>query len=209
MSQAERAIAALEADRFGESLRFARSVLKSVPRLTVLSKVAGLACYKLGRWRDAVGLLRSYEDLTRDLELVPVLMDCYRALGRRAKVAELFEDMRRSPVSQTAMAEARIVAAGSLADSGDMGAAIGLLSASVSKTIRNPAERHLRQWYALGDLYERAGDLPRAREMFVRVARSDPDAYDVASRLEPLGRPRPRTRPRSGDGARSKGSRRP
>jgi tetratricopeptide (TPR) repeat protein len=57
----------------------------------------------------------------------------------------------------------------------------------VAKALRNPSDRHIRQWYLLGDLYERAGDVPRAREYFERVFRSDPEAYDVAERLRGLG----------------------
>ena len=45
----------------------------------------------------------------------------------------------------------------------------------------------MRQWYLLGDLYERAGDLPRAREYFERVGKADPEAFDVAERLRGLG----------------------
>jgi hypothetical protein len=36
---------------------------------------------------------------------------------------------------------------------------------------------------------ERSGDLPKARELFLRVAAVDPDAYDVAQRLDSLGPP--------------------
>jgi len=41
----------------------------------------------------------------------------------------------------------------------------------------------------LGDLMERSGDLAKARELFLRVKAADPDAYDVADRLESLGPP--------------------
>ena len=57
------------------------------------------------------------------------------------------------------------------------------------RLVRNPAERHLRQWYVLGDLMERSGDLAKARELFLRVQAADPDAYDVPERLESLGVP--------------------
>ena len=67
---------------------------------------------------------------------------------------------------------------------------------SVRRTIRllekgrldrkHPKEHHLRQWYALADLYERAGDIPRARDLFGRVASLDPDAFDVRDRLRAL-----------------------
>ena len=36
---------------------------------------------------------------------------------------------------------------------------------------------------------ERSGDLPKARELFLRISAVDPDAYDVAARLESLGPP--------------------
>jgi tetratricopeptide (TPR) repeat protein len=90
-----------------------------------------------------------------------------------------------------------MVAAGMLADRGDLDGAIELLSSGgAAKSLRNPSLRHIRQWYALADLYERAGDLPQAREFFVRVARSDPDAYDVMERLTALGPQTGRGRPR-------------
>jgi predicted TPR repeat methyltransferase len=62
-----------------------------------------------------------------------------------------------------------------------------LVEAGAGRLVRNPAERHLRQWYVLGDLMERTGDLAKARELFGRIAAVDPEAYDVADRLESLG----------------------
>jgi predicted TPR repeat methyltransferase len=77
-----------------------------------------------------------------------------------------------------------------------------LASAGASKSLRNPSPRHVRQWYLLADLYERAGDVPRAREFFERVQRVDPEAYDVTERLRALGAER---RPRSGQRSHSAG----
>jgi len=182
----------------------AKTVLQVLPNLSPINKVAGLAAYRLGRWRDAIRNLETYMAESGENDLVPALMDCYRALGRTAKVAELWTELRRSSPSTEVIAEARIVGAGALADAGDLGGAISLLTIGGStKSLRNPADRHLRQWYALADLYERAGDVPRARELFMRVARADPEAYDVQARLEALGRQR---RPRRG-GTPKKGAR--
>jgi hypothetical protein len=74
--------------------------------------------------------------------------------------------------------------AGALADQGHLDAAIGLLDRS--RGIRKPREHHLRQWYALADLYERAGDIPRARDTFARIAAVDPQAFDTRQRLRAL-----------------------
>ena len=54
-------------------------------------------------------------------------------------------------------------------------------------SVRKPKPHHLRLWYALADLYERAGDLPRARTLFRRVQRHDAEFADVAERLKSLG----------------------
>ena len=48
---------------------------------------------------------------------------------------------------------------------------------------KRPQEHHLRRAYALADLYERAGDVARARELFSRLAAADPDFADVRTRL--------------------------
>ena len=39
---------------------------------------------------------------------------------------------------------------------------------------------------ALADLFDRAGDIPRARDLFNRVASIDPDAFDTRERLRAL-----------------------
>ncbi|HEY3810619.1 MAG TPA: tetratricopeptide repeat protein, partial [Acidimicrobiales bacterium] len=82
-------------------------------------------------------------------------------------------------------AEGRIVAAGCRADQGDLAGAIALLERS-ARRVSHPQERHVRQWYALADLYERAGDMPKARQFFGRVAAADPDAFDVRQRFRAL-----------------------
>jgi hypothetical protein len=78
------------------------------------------------------------------------------------------------------------VAAGALADRGDLSAAIELLARSFDPPQR-PKPFHLRRMYALADLYDRVGDVPRARDLFRRVAAADPDFFDVTDRVRNLG----------------------
>lgn len=189
------ASAAYDRARFQDAARLAKQVAAEVPSVAAVRELAGLAAYRAGRWREAVRQLEAYGELADDVDHLPALMDCYRALGRRTKVAELFSELRHRSPEPDVLAEARIVAAATLADSRDLEGAIALLaSAGAGKALRNPSGRHVRQWYVLGDLYERAGDLPRARELFERVHRADPEAYDVADRLAALGGGRPRRR---------------
>jgi len=196
VSKMEDAVAAYDRGRYAEASRQAGSLALELPTVPAVRELAGLAAYRAGRWRYAVRHLEAFAALGDDLDHVPALMDTYRALRRPAKVAELWTDLRQRSPEPDVLAEARMVAAGALADQGDLEGAISLLAtAGAGRALRNPSDRHVRQWYALADLYERAGDVPRAREYFARVAQADPEAYDVAARLEALGATRPRRRP--------------
>jgi tetratricopeptide (TPR) repeat protein len=85
------------------------------------------------------------------------------------------------------MMEGRIVYAGSLADRGRRDDAIAVLEKRAQDKPRRVQEHHARLWYALADLYERAGDIPRARALFRKVQRFDAQFADVAERLAALG----------------------
>ena len=160
------------------------------PRVAAVQELAGLAAYRCGRWREAARHLTTFGELSDSTDHLPDLMDCQRALHKPKKVAELWTELRQRSPEPDVLAEGRIVAAASLAETGDLNGAIAMLAtAGASKMLRNPSERHLRQWYLLADLYERAGDVPRAREYFERVLRADPDGL---RRDRPAPRPRPR-----------------
>lgn len=182
------AVAAYDRGRFGDAARLAKQVAAEVPGVPEVRQLAGLAAYRCGSWREAARQLEEYGRLADSVAHLPPLMDCYRAMGRTRKVAEVWEQVRRRSPTADVLAEARIVAAGMQSDRGRLADAIELLaSGGAARSLRNPAGRHLRQWYVLADLYERAGDVPRARELFTRVLRADPDAYDAADRLALLG----------------------
>jgi tetratricopeptide (TPR) repeat protein len=199
VEKAENAYAAYERGRYQDALRAIKPVADEAPGVAAVRELAGFAAYRSGRWREAARHLQALGNLSDSTDYLPVLMDCQRALHKPSKVAELWSELRHSSPEPDVLAEGRIVAAASLADAGDLSGAIAMLSnAGAQKSLRNPSARHVRQWYLLGDLYERAGDLPRAREFFERVRRADPGAYDVAERLRGLGperRPRQRSRP--------------
>ncbi len=206
VERAESAWGSYERGRFQDALRAIKPLTEETPQVPAVRELAGLAAYRAGRWREAARHLRALDALADATEHLPVLMDCERALGKRKKVAELWAELRHRSPDPEVLAEGRIVAAACLADSGDLGDAIAMLaSAGASKALRNPSDRHIRQWYLLADLYERAGDVPRAREYFDRVLRADPEAYDAAERRRGLGSER-RARGRSGPKRVNRGS---
>jgi tetratricopeptide (TPR) repeat protein len=177
---------ALERDRFEESRRLARTVTREAPDVAEAQEVAGLAAYRLGRWREAVVALEAARAITRSIRNHAVLADSYRAQRKYAQVEELWREVREASPEPAQMAEARIVAAGALADQGDLAGAINVMGPVATK--RKVREYHLKQWYVLGDLYDRSGDVVRARQLFEMVLAHDPDFADTAQRLRALGR---------------------
>lgn len=183
----ESAAKAFAADRFIDARRTLKPIAGEAPAVAEVQELYGLTLYRLGKWKQAASHLEEFLQLANgSVEQHPVLEDCYRALGRHGKVDELWDELRRASPSADLVTEGRIVAAGSLADRGDLSAAIALLSKGF-KFPKRPADHHLRRAYALADLYERSGDLPQARHLFGRLATTAPGFVDVEDRLEALG----------------------
>jgi tetratricopeptide (TPR) repeat protein len=179
------AASAYEADRYSEAAAALRPLASRYPASPTIRELYGLTLYRQGRWSAAIRELDAYGRLTGSFDQYPVLADCHRALGHHRVVDELWEQLRDASPNGALVAEGRLVAAGSLADRGDLHAAIRLLRRARTGSSR-PRPHDVRQWYALGDLYERAGDIPSARELFSRVVRQDAEVSDAAERLAAL-----------------------
>ena len=182
-----RSLHAFEAHRYSEARKLIMPLLSQVIGIAVVHEVAGLSMYRLGRWQDAADQLEIARGL-KPAEVVnhPVLADCYRALRRYEKVTELWESMKLMSPQAGLLAEGRIVAAGALADQGELQSAVRMMTHGTSDP-HKVQEHHLREWYVLADLYDRAGDIASARRLFVKIQSSEPKFADVADRLNTLG----------------------
>lgn len=176
---------AFERERYGDARRMLTQLSERAPSSAAVRELLGLTLYRMGKWRDAARELESFRILTGSVDQHPVLADCYRALKRFDEVDALWRELREVSPSAELVAEGRIVAAGSFADNGDLAGAIALIEPAV-KSVRRPQEHHLRLLYVLADLQERAGDAPRARMLFGRLAATSPGFADVDARLDAL-----------------------
>jgi tetratricopeptide (TPR) repeat protein len=181
------AMESYQRDRLPEAVRILRPLAQMAPESAAVRELTGLALYRMGCWPEAVKHLEAFRELSGSVEQHPVLADCYRAIGRPAKVDELWDELRAASPGPALVTEGRIVAAGALADRGDVKGAIRLLERGPVAAKPAPAAHHLRLWYALADLCERAGDTPRARQLFARVVAAEADLADAAERLQALG----------------------
>jgi len=178
---------AFDREHFEEARHLALQLVRELPSVAAVHEILGLTAYRMGRWKQAAAELEAAQALHPAVELLPVLADVYRAQHRWADVARVWSDVRELSPSQEVMAEARIVAAGAEADQGDLQAALRTMARAtqVPKKVR---DHHLRQWYVLGDLYDRAGEPLEAVRWFELVASHDRDFVDVSERLRALGR---------------------
>ena len=185
--QLVKAVDALDADHEKEALRLLRPLRRALPQSATVHEQLGIALYRSGRFAEAaeeleayVGALRRGGPAPRPHGLLP------RAAQRDDRVQSLWNELGQVAAAPEVVAEGRIVLAGSLADRGRLREAISMLSRR-GGDVRNPREYHLRLWYALADLEERAGNLPRARSLFERISRTDPGFADVVERVLALG----------------------
>jgi tetratricopeptide (TPR) repeat protein len=177
---------AFEGDRLDEAQPRLRRLVAEAPSLAPARELYGLTLYRLGRWGLALRELEAFATLTNSTEQHPVMADCNRALRNWDEVERLWVDLRDASPTAELVTEGRIVMAGAIADQGNLSGAIELLSRGFELPQR-PKSFHLRRMYALADLYERAGEVPRARELFRRIASTDPDFFDVTDRVRGLG----------------------
>ncbi|MBW4078465.1 MAG: hypothetical protein HIU84_08185 [Acidobacteria bacterium] len=188
-----RAAEAYDRKRYEEALRLGRTVCDAVPGVAPVRELTGLAAYRAERWAMAKIHLRAHFAITGDPEHLALVMDCDRANHRYRAVEKTFEELEASEPTAEVLAEGRIVMASALADQLKYAEAIALLTkAGATKQLRNPSYRHVRLWYTLADVFDRAGDVTSARELFARVVIAEPDAYDAQARLNELGSTAPR-----------------
>jgi tetratricopeptide (TPR) repeat protein len=174
-----------ERERYKDADRELKTIVDQAPGVPAVRELYGLNFYRMGRWKEAAKQLELFRQQSGSVEQNPVLADAYRALGRHEKAEKLWDELRTADAPGELVTEGRIVAGGSLTDRGDIGAAIHLLEKGPVH-VKRPKAHHLRLWYALADLYERAGDTPKARELFSRIVSNEPDFADAAERLAGL-----------------------
>jgi len=168
-------------EQFGDARKTVKPLAETYPLIADLHELHGLCLYRLGKWEQAVDALETFRSQSGTAEQHPVLMDCHRALFHWADVDELWTELGELSPSAELVSEGRIVAAGALADQGFVDGGIRVLEKGW-KIPREPMEHHLRRAYALADLLERDGKLPKSRKLFGWVASKAPDFGDAAER---------------------------
>ncbi len=176
---------AFENERYHEAVSLLTSIEKISPGVAEVLELRGLSNYRVGKWRQAEADLESFEAIVGSAEQHHILADCARAQSKWADVDRLWRELGEASPNPEIVEEGRIVYAGALADQGKLGDGIRMLE-KAPRAPKKPKVQHLRRWYALADLYERAGDLPKARRLFAEIHTLDGDFGDAGERARAL-----------------------
>ena len=181
------ALQAFEAHRYDDARKILNPMSREYSEVAAVREMLGLCLYRAGQWK------RALVEFEASLKLNPdwifnhaVIADCHRALGEHQMVEKYWQELLEASPHPELMAEGRIVMAGSLADRRQITEALALME-KASGDMNRPSEYHLRQWFVIADLYDKEGNVIKARQFFERIAAIDPGFVDVAERLSTLG----------------------
>ncbi|MFW2382970.1 MAG: tetratricopeptide repeat protein [Acidimicrobiales bacterium] len=176
------AAGAYERERFGDARRMLESVNRLAPDVPEVLELMGLCAYRTRHWKKAINELGRFHELTGSVDQHPVIADSHRAMKHWNAVEDTWTELAAASPHPAILEEGRIVLAGAKADQGRIQDAIRILENANRTRPKKPKIHHLRSWYALADLYERAGIVGNARRLFADIAQADPDFGDAAKR---------------------------
>lgn len=156
------------------------------PRLPIVREAVAETSYAAGEYAVALREYRTIRRMSGADEVIPVIADCERALGRPRDALEVLSglDTRQAPAA--VVIEAVIVEAGVREDLGQRAEGLRLLKKVANQEV-GPSYARARLWYAYAELLLAEGDEDAAREAFVNAGQLDRDgALDTADRVAEL-----------------------
>ena len=154
------------------------------PRLATLRGVGGFLAYRTGRFAEALADFRAVRRLTGQEDILPVMADCERGLGRPSRALDIVAEANPGSLPLDIRIELAIVASGARRDLGEFDAAVLALQLP---ELMNKVEGEWapRLWYAYADALHAAGRREEAIEWFAAAAEIDDDEEtDAMERLE-------------------------
>lgn len=162
---------------------FARSL---ATRLAGVREIVGVTGYLNGHYSDALADLRAARRITGRSDMLPMIADCERGLGRPERALAVWDDPQVARLDVATRIELLIVVAGARRDMGqDESAAVMLQVPELHRTVDQPWCARLR--YAYADVLAALGRTAEARRWFTAAAEVDGDELtDAQERLAEL-----------------------
>ena len=155
-------------------------------RIAAIREAVGIAAYYCGDWAQALAEFRAARRMGSKSQLLPLIADCERGVGRPEKAIELARGPEAAELTGDDADEMRIVAAGARIDLGHLDQALALLS-SPSLDPSRTGSTAARLFYAYADVLLALGRSDDALQWFVHAAAADLDGdTDAEDRIDEL-----------------------
>lgn len=168
------------------AFRHAEAARRRAGRLPIVREAAAETAYAAGEFAVALREFRAIRRMSGGDELIPLIADCERALGRHRDALEVLNELNPRHPDVNLHIECLLVEAGIRDDLGQRDEALRLLKSAVSRKV-GPPQGQARLQYALANLLEETGDLAGAHRWFSSAGSLDRFGdLDTADRLAAL-----------------------
>jgi len=148
-------------------------------RIAAVREAVGIAAYQCGDWAQALSEFRAARRMGSKSQLLPLIADCERGVGRPERAIELARSPEAAELTGDDADEMRIVAAGARADLGQLEQALALLSSPQPDPSRTGATA-ARLFYAYAETLLALGRDDDALQWFIHAAAADVDGVTDA-----------------------------
>lgn len=153
-------------------------------RIAAIREAVGVAAYHCGDWAQALSEFRAARRMGSKSQLLPLIADCERGVGRPERAIELARGAEAAQLTGDDADEMRIVAAGARCDLGHLDQALAVLSAPPPDPTRTGSTA-ARLFYAYADTLLGLGRGDDALQWFVHAAAADLDGVtDAEERID-------------------------
>lgn len=168
------------------ALAHAQAARQRSGRIAAIREAVGVAAYHCGDWAQALAEFRAARRMGSKSQLLPLIADCERGIGRPERAIELARSPEAAALTGDDADEMRIVAAGARADLGHLDQAMAVLSSPAPDLSRTGATA-ARLCYAYAEILLALGRTDDALQWFVHSAAADIDGVtDAEDRVDEL-----------------------
>ena len=148
-------------------------------RIAAIREAVGIAAYHCGDWAQALAEFRAARRMGSKSQLLPLIADCERGVGRPERAIELARSPEAAGLHGDDADEMRIVAAGARADLGHFDQALAVLASPAPDPSRTGSTA-ARLFYAYADTLLMLGRTDEALQWFIHAAAADLDGVTDA-----------------------------
>lgn len=168
------------------ALAHAQAARQRSGRIAAIREAVGVAAYHCGDWAQALAEFRAARRMGSKSQLLPLIADCERGVGRPERAIELARSAEAAELTGDDADEMRMVAAGARADLGHLDQALAVLSAPPPDPSRT-GPTAARLFYAYAETLLALGRRDEALQWFVNSAAADDEGVtDAEDRIGEL-----------------------